>query len=45
MQFLFRYANPREFMRLSAVLLPFTAIAAVIALAVGLFLGFTAPPD
>jgi len=44
-QFLFRYANPREFMRLSAVLLPFTAIAAVIALAVGLFLGFTAPPD
>jgi heme exporter protein C len=45
MQFLFRYANPREFMRLSAVLLPFTAIAAVIALAVGLYLGFTAPPD
>ncbi len=45
MQFLFRYANPAQFMRLSAALLPFTAIAAVIALAVGLYLGFTAPPD
>jgi heme exporter protein C len=44
-QFLFRYANPAQFMRLSAALLPFTAIAAVIALAVGLYLGFTAPPD
>src|SRR5476649_2613139 len=32
-------------MRLSAALLPFTAIAAIIALAIGLFLGFTAPPD
>ena len=45
MQFLFRYANPRQFMRLSSALLPFTSIAAVLLLALGLFLGFTAPPD
>ena len=45
MQFLFRYANPTQFMRLSSALLPFTAIAAVLLLALGLFLGFTAPPD
>jgi heme exporter protein C len=44
-QFLFRYANPAQFMRLSAVLLPFTGIAAVLLLALGLFLGFTVPPD
>jgi heme exporter protein C len=44
-QFLFRYANPGQFMRLSAALLPFTAIATVVLLALGLFLGFTAPPD
>jgi heme exporter protein C len=42
---IFRYANPREFMRLSAALLPFTAAASVIAILLGLFLGFTAPPD
>jgi heme exporter protein C len=45
MQFLFRYANPGQFMRLSSALLPFTAIAAAALLALGLFLGFTAPPD
>jgi heme exporter protein C len=45
MQFLFRYANPAQFMRLSAMLLPFTAIAAAIFLLAGLVLGFTAPPD
>ena len=45
MNIIFRYANPREFMRLSAVLLPVTAVAAVLALGVGLWLGFTAPPD
>ena len=28
MQFLFRYANPHNFMRLSRTLLPYTAIAA-----------------
>jgi heme exporter protein C len=44
-QFLFRYANPAQFMRLSSVLLPFTSIAAALLLAVGLYLGFTAPPD
>src|SRR5690348_15356721 len=32
-------------MRLSAALLPFTAIATVVLLGLGLFLGFTAPPD
>jgi heme exporter protein C len=45
MQFLFRYANPREFMRLSGALLPFTAAAAAIAIAAGLTLGFSVPPD
>jgi heme exporter protein C len=45
MQFLFRYANPAQFMRLSAALLPFTAIAALALILTGLFLGFTAPPD
>ena len=45
MNILFRYANPREFMRLSTVLLPFTAVAAALAIAVGLWLGFNAPPD
>jgi heme exporter protein C len=42
---LFRYANPGEFMRLSRALLPFTAVAAALLLALGLYLGFTAPPD
>ena len=45
MQFLFRYANPYNFMRLSGAVLPFTAAAAALAIAIGLFLGFTAPPD
>jgi heme exporter protein C len=42
---IFRYANPGEFMRLSAALLPFTAIAAGLLLALGLFLGLSVPPD
>jgi heme exporter protein C len=42
---IFRYANPREFMRLSAALLPFTAAAGGIAIAVGLFMSLTSPPD
>ncbi|HWY62051.1 MAG TPA: heme ABC transporter permease CcmC [Rhizomicrobium sp.] len=42
---IFRYANPREFMRLSAALLPYTAAASVVAIAVGLFMSLTAPPD
>jgi len=45
MNWLFRYANPHNFMRLSGVVLPFTAIATVITLALGLYLGFAAPPD
>src|SRR3984885_2626 len=42
---LFRYANPGEFMRLSRALLPFTAAAAAVLLALGLYLGVDAPPD
>ena len=45
MNILFRYANPREFMRLSTVLLPVTAVVATLTIAIGLWLGFTAPPD
>ncbi|MGZ5929139.1 MAG: heme ABC transporter permease CcmC [Rhizomicrobium sp.] len=42
---MFRYANPAVFMRLSGVLLPWVSGAALIALAVGLYLGFQVPPD
>ena len=42
---MFRYANPAVFMRLSGALLPWVSGAAVIALAVGLYLGFHVPPD
>jgi heme exporter protein C len=45
MQFLFRYANPHEFMRLSGAVLPFTAVATVLCLLAALYLGFSAPPD
>jgi heme exporter protein C len=45
MQFLFRYANPHNFMRLSGAVLPFTAVATALCIATGLYLGFTAPPD
>ena len=45
MQFLFRYANPHHFMRLSGAVLPFTAIASLLCLGLGLYLGFSAPPD
>jgi heme exporter protein C len=45
MNWLFRYANPHEFMRLSGAVLPFTAIATVLCLVPALNLGFTAPPD
>ena len=45
MNFLFRYANPHEFMRLSGKLLPFTAIATAACLVAALYLGFSAPPD
>ncbi|HEY2836848.1 MAG TPA: heme ABC transporter permease CcmC [Rhizomicrobium sp.] len=42
---MFRYANPAVFMRLSELLLPWVSGAAVLALAVGLWLGFHVPPD
>src|SRR5882757_192501 len=45
MQFLFRYANPANFMRLSGAVLPFTAIATILCIAAALYLGFSAPPD
>ena len=45
MQFLFRYANPHYFMRLSGAVLPFTVIACLMCLGLGLYLGFSAPPD
>src|SRR5476649_29448 len=45
MQFLFRYANPHNFMRLSGAVLPYAAIATTLCLATGLFLGFRVPPD
>lgn len=45
MQFLFRYANPANFMRLSGAVLPYTAIGTALALITGLYLGFSVPPD
>ena len=45
MNWLFRYANPHEFMRLSGRILPFAAIGTALCLCLGLFLGFSAPPD
>ncbi|MES2472920.1 MAG: heme ABC transporter permease [Pseudomonadota bacterium] len=45
MQFLFRYANPHNFMRLSGAVLPFTAIGAALALIAGLYFAFSVPPD
>ncbi|HEU0096073.1 MAG TPA: heme ABC transporter permease CcmC [Rhizomicrobium sp.] len=45
MNWLFRYANPHNFMRLSNVVLPLTAIATILCLGVGLYLGFSVPPD
>jgi heme exporter protein C len=40
-----RLANPTRFMALSGRLLPWIAGAAAVLIAVGLILGFTAPPD
>jgi heme exporter protein C len=45
MQLLFRYANPANFMRLSAAVLPFTTLATILCIATALYLGFSAPPD
>jgi heme exporter protein C len=40
-----RYANPTRFMQLSAALLPWLGGAAVLLLAIGLYLGLNVPPD
>jgi len=40
-----RYANPTRFMQLSGTLVPWLGGASIALLAVGLTLGFTAPPD
>jgi heme exporter protein C len=45
MQFLFRYANPHNFMRLSGVVLPFAVAATIACIGASLYLGFGAPPD
>jgi heme exporter protein C len=45
MNILVRYANPHEFMRLSGTVLPFVAILTALCFAVGLYLGFSVPPD
>jgi heme exporter protein C len=42
---IFEFANPKRFMDATAPLVPWLAAAAALALAVGLYLGFTAPPD
>jgi heme exporter protein C len=42
---IFDFANPKRFMNLSGALLPWFASVAAIALAVGLYLAFAAPPD
>jgi heme exporter protein C len=42
---MFTLANPKRFMDLSARLLPWLAVATVLALGAGLVLGFLAPPD
>jgi heme exporter protein C len=45
MNWLFRYANPHNFMRLSNLVLPVTAIGTVLCLAAGLYFSFSVPPD
>lgn len=40
-----RLANPTRFMALSAMALPWVSTLAVVVISVGLWLGFTAPPD
>ena len=42
---MFQFANPKRFMNLSSALLPWFASVAAIALAMGLYLSFAAPPD
>src|SRR5258706_7942896 len=45
MQFLFPAPNPANFMRVSAAVLRFPAIATILCIAAALYLGFSAPPD
>ncbi len=40
-----RFANPARFMRISTVILPWLGAVTAVCLAVGLVLGFRAPPD
>jgi len=42
---IFEFANPTRFMKLSGTLLPWLAAIAALSLALGLYLGFTCPPD
>lgn len=45
MNWLFKYANPHNFMRLSNWLMPVCAVGAVLCLAAGLYFSFSVPPD
>jgi heme exporter protein C len=45
MPFMFAFANPKRFMDLSARLLPWLTAATIVSLAIGIVLGFLAPPD
>ncbi|HEY7977037.1 MAG TPA: heme ABC transporter permease [Rhizomicrobium sp.] len=42
---IFEFANPKRFMNLSGTVLPWLAAASALTIIVGLYLGFTAPPD
>ncbi|MDR3526395.1 MAG: heme ABC transporter permease CcmC [Rhizomicrobium sp.] len=42
---LFEFANPKKFMDLSGVLLPWLVAATALTMAAGLLLGFSTPPD
>ena len=42
---IFEYANPKRFMNLSGAILPWLAVISALSIIVGLYLGFTAPPD
>jgi heme exporter protein C len=42
---IFEFANPKRFMQVSAVFLPWIAVAAAATLLAGLALGFAVPPD
>ena len=42
---IFEFANPKRFMNLSGAILPWLTAICVLSLAVGLYLGFAAPPD